>query len=974
MSYETHGLIGRGGMGVVYRATDTALRREVALKLITPELAADVRFRERFLQESQLAASLDHPHVVPVYASGEIDGQLFLAMRLVEAGDLRQLLPLAPERALALLGQIASALDAAHAHGLVHRDVKPANILVDADDHAYLTDFGISKQLGGVTTDTGRLVGSLDYLAPEQIAGDPVDARTDQYALACVLYECLAGTPAFRRDSEAETLWAHMRAEFAPLRGRDHVFRRAFARDPRRRYASCRELIEAARAPRRRHRGRIVAGIAAAALLALAVRDGPAGRPGASAVLTLAADGTVDAFVEAVTVPSNLAVGEGAVWVIDSESESVARIASGAATRFRAGPRPVDIAAGAGAVWVATGAGASDPITTTAVARVDPRSLRVTATANLSRTPSRYGPVASEGFPLLAVGAGAVWAIGVDNRIYRIDPASGHVVARIKVDARVHTLAAGAEGVWFLNWSDTTVTRIDPATNRIAERIPIRSDGLAGIAVGGGSVWVTSPGDGRLWRIDHGRARAIDVGGALFVSYRDGVVWTGNFQDGVLSRVDARTNAVTRRVSIEGLQALAAGAGTAWVSVAGRAHRGALPAAVCGGIESGGTPPDVLIASDFPLQGAGAETTRGLADAVRWVLKDHGFRAGRFTVGYQSCDAATAQTGGYENRRCAANATAYTRVPQVVAVIGPWVSFCAQHMIPALNRAPGGPLALVSPSNTDPGLTRGSTALYPTGVRNYARVIPRADVQGAALALFAQRLRLRRVYLLSSPQADSMASITAPFRRTAQRLHVGIAGAGSYPVETRGHAAVADAAARARPDGIVIDGGLYTGGGELIRALRARLGADVAILVGDQFAVPDVLKIAGRSAHGVHVARSEALPDAGSLTVAGARFAEHFGTAARRGMAMNAAEAAEVVLAAIARSDGTRASVLRSLQGLRVHDGILGSFTFDRGDIAPASVTVLRITGNTPPGVVLPIDLDGAVVERVIEVSAALSG
>ena len=225
----------------------------------------------------------------------------------------------------------------------------------------------------------------------------------------------------------------------------------------------------------------------------------------------------------------------------------------------------------------------------------------------------------------------------------------------------------------------------------------------------------------------------------------------------MVTRVDGRTNAVTKQVRIEAVQSLAVGAGSAWVSVAGGTRDGALPAAACTAVESGGATPDVLIASDLPLQGNDADVTRGLADAIRWVLKDHGFRAGRYVVGYQSCDESTAQTGNYERRRCAANANAFARAEQVVAVIGPFSSFCAQLQIPILNRAPGGPLALVSPSNTDPGLTRGPPIepgtseldrYYPTGTRNYARVIGRADVEGVALALLAQRLRLARVYLL----------------------------------------------------------------------------------------------------------------------------------------------------------------------------------------------------------------------------------
>ncbi len=253
--YRVESLVGRGGMGVVYRATDLSLERPVALKLIAPELAEDERFRARFLREPRLAASLDHPNVIPIYEAGERDGQLYLAMRFVDGSDLQSLLEregeLPPERALAVLAQVASALDAAHRGALVHRDVKPANVLVEEQGHAYLTDFGITKQVGGDSTDTGRVVGTLDYLAPEQIRGDPVDGRTDSYALACVLYECLAGAPPFRRPTEAETLWAHMQEEPPAVTGRpelDPVLRKALAKDPDDRYSTCSELIEAAAA------------------------------------------------------------------------------------------------------------------------------------------------------------------------------------------------------------------------------------------------------------------------------------------------------------------------------------------------------------------------------------------------------------------------------------------------------------------------------------------------------------------------------------------------------------------------------------------------------------------------------------------------------------------------------------------------------------------------------------------------------
>src|SRR5262245_63508587 len=187
--YRLEDEVGRGGMGVVYRATELGLDRPVALKLIAPELAGDAWFRERFLRESRLAASIDHPGILPVYAAGEDEGELYLATRFVAGTDLRSLLeqegPLEPDRALPLLEQVADALDAAHDRGLVHRDVKPANVLVDSANHCYLCDFGLTKQLGesSGTTVAGPLVGTFDYLAPEQIRKDPVDGRADRSAL-----------------------------------------------------------------------------------------------------------------------------------------------------------------------------------------------------------------------------------------------------------------------------------------------------------------------------------------------------------------------------------------------------------------------------------------------------------------------------------------------------------------------------------------------------------------------------------------------------------------------------------------------------------------------------------------------------------------------------------------------------------------------------------------------------------------------
>ncbi|MFE9097395.1 serine/threonine-protein kinase [Streptomyces sp. NPDC007264] len=265
--YRIEDEIGRGGMAVVYRARDLRLDRTVALKLLAPQLTRNDTFRRRFTHESRAAAAIDHPNIVPVYEADETDGVLYIAMRYVAGRDLRHLLdregPLPLATALRIAAQVASALDAAHDHGLVHRDVKPGNILVaqgtdsDHPEHVYLTDFGLTKKslsLSGFTT-AGQIVGTLDYVAPEQISGKPVDGRCDVYGLGCVVYETLAGTPPFRRDDDMALLWAHQYDQPPPLTEQrpdldasvDGVFAKALAKDPDQRYGSCLAFVSALR-------------------------------------------------------------------------------------------------------------------------------------------------------------------------------------------------------------------------------------------------------------------------------------------------------------------------------------------------------------------------------------------------------------------------------------------------------------------------------------------------------------------------------------------------------------------------------------------------------------------------------------------------------------------------------------------------------------------------------------------------------
>ena len=312
--YRIDGTLGEGGMGTVYRATQLSLERVVAFKVVAPTLSDDISFRDRFRREGQLQAALDHPHIVPVYEAGEADSLLFLAMRLIEGTTLKALITsgqLGDRRSLRLLTQMGDALDAAHAKGLVHRDVKPQNILVGAGDHAYLTDFGLTKARGGtVVTEAGHFVGTIDYIAPEQARGEIATAASDVYSLTCVLCECLTGQPPFVRASEERTLFAHLadpppqlsalRSDLPPAI--DELVARGMAKDPAERPESARELMLEAR--------RALGALPAAAPAepeAGATRLAPAPQAGATRIATAADVATGAAALPAPGAPAQTA-------------------------------------------------------------------------------------------------------------------------------------------------------------------------------------------------------------------------------------------------------------------------------------------------------------------------------------------------------------------------------------------------------------------------------------------------------------------------------------------------------------------------------------------------------------------------------------------------------------------------------------------------------------------------------------------
>ncbi len=584
--YTLESLVGRGGMGEVFRAVDGHLARAVALKVLAPGLVHDEASRDRILRESQLAASIDHPNVIPVYAAGEADGHVYIAMRLVEGSDLRSVLRrdarLEPARAIALVAQVASALDAAHARGLVHRDVKPSNVLIDSQqerEHCYLADFGItttSSDLAPVDV-SQRLLGTLAYVAPEQVRGDPVDARADVYSLGCLLFECLTGEVPFVRDSDIAVVFAHLEEPPPKPSERvgelpseiDAVIARALAKQPEDRYETCGELVDDARRalgvdePQRPRRWLATALAAVAVLavagaaIAVAVRSGSGAQeaPTGSVVRIDPASGSVKATYRLSAHPAAVAVGP-QVWVTDYRQSTLWRIdpRTGAQTSIGAIGNPRAVAMLAGLVYVGSdgpsAAGGNvtryDALTGSRVDSVDVVPCSVAAgdgvayasgcpnVNRLSTGPGKLRQVQRTVIPMpapataehvrttlfgLAVGEGAVWAIGdaLDHRLFKIAPRSGRLLAIIPLPIAPQRIAVGAGAIWITDALHDVLVKLDPASGRVLRRIPV-SGGADGVAVGAGGVWVATGIAGQVVHVDPASGRIvgrIDVGPGL---------------------------------------------------------------------------------------------------------------------------------------------------------------------------------------------------------------------------------------------------------------------------------------------------------------------------------------------------------------------------------------------------------------------------------------------------------------------------
>lgn len=404
------------------------------------------------------------------------------------------------------------------------------------------------------------------------------------------------------------------------------------------------------------------------------------------------------------------------------------------------------------------------------------------------------------------------------------------------------------------------------------------------------------------------------------------------------------------RRGLTGLFALAALSVTA-ASAAGAFQVQPLPSSFCSKVVSGGVgAPDFVIVSDLGLQIPNSGVPATMVAAIKFVLAHHGFKAGRYSIGYQSCDDSTPQHPSGDLAKCAANAKAYAADASVVGVVGAWNSSCSAVELPLLDRSPTGPLALVSPTNTATGLTHASGGsapgepgrYYPSGRRDFVRLVAPDDFQGIAAALLAKQLQLHRVFVLDDAESYGL-DVAGGFNKAAGNLGLPLAGSASWGVSQARFTDVVKRVARAHPDGVFLGGYACPSCGALIKELRARVPT-ARIIAPDGFLPVDaIVKAAGRAADGMYV-MEPGLPPSKFGTL-GQELQRKFGkTNAERGGAPVAAQAVEVLLDAIARSDGTRSSVTSHILTDPVHGGILGNFSFDRnGDMTPSPVTVHRV-------------------------------
>ena len=736
-----------------------------------------------------------------------------------------------------------------------------------------------------------------------------------------------------------------------------------------------------------RSRGRllIAAGclLAAAAIAAVLVATLRGSDSPARAVLGPDAVGAVDPSTgnvsSAVRVPggpARLASGGSRLWVGSDRSRTVSAVDTrngNVVDVVAPGAYPTDLALGEGALWVLDRDRG-------VVVQIDPAYAEV----------KRRIPLGVEGQPALhdrniadpwaiAAGAGGVWVTDGSPRLRRLDPASLGRSRAIDTGSPLGGVLATPRALWAISGPRAEVLRLDPRSGRVLLRIPIVSrPGFASpypiaIEQGFGSLWVLNANTGTVSRVDpsmRGVTATIPIGqehGPVRLATGRGRVWVAS-SDGTLTAIDPAANRVSHTQVAHGLNDVAVSGGRAWVTAAngsgiasspavgtGPGATTALAPTTCSPVyHRSGVSPQYLVAADMPLQGQQGAVGAQVAAATQLMMREHRFQAGRFPLGFQVCDATTAAQTAQGADRCQSNGRAYAADPSVIAVIGPFLSGCAAEQVPITNRAPHGPLAQVSPSNTFTGLTLPLASPlhppfpqrnFPTGTRSYARVIAPDDAQGIVDAIEARRLGVKRAVVVDDAEAYG-SYLAGVFRRVASRQGMRIVGSMHVPLfapAAAGRRAAHDLL-RTRPDGVYVAGYYSVSALAFIREARRLLGPRL------QFVVPDgyLDELAGRLgpvAEGIAVTVPGRPVEA--LGPRGRAFADRLEAATGTrpsAFAIYGGAATELVLDAIARSDGTRASVVRALFHSHLRNSILGDYRITpTGDTSATDVAVYRI-------------------------------
>jgi DNA-binding SARP family transcriptional activator/ABC-type branched-subunit amino acid transport system substrate-binding protein len=740
-----------------------------------------------------------------------------------------------------------------------------------------------------------------------------------------------------------------------------------------------------------------------AAIAAVVLASSGGGRAGLASLapnslgLIDPATGQLRASIPVAGTPARVRVSGRQVWVSSDEARTVSLIDPGVpsiAKDVQVGEFPSDFAVGKEAVWV--------------IDRVQGRLMKISpdyasvvgsasigSTETVSSIDDRYDLDPWS----IAAGTDGVWITDGSSLLREADPGSGSIVHRYDLHVALNDVTVGEGAVWAISGSTASVLRIDPHSGRVTARIMIvasrgaQSPYPIAIATGLGSVWVLNATAASVTRIDPVQAgvmATIPIGIERVprrLAVGDGAAWVAN-GDGTLSRIDATTNTLKTTTVAPSLYDVGVGVGGVWVTSGSAIAGGSLAATTPAGAPAQALPgsqcspiysapharPRYLIVSDLPLGGFSGlhDPSAQIEQAILFVLRERGFRAGRFMMGYQACDDYNiAQTSALTVwARCAPNMRAYTADRSVIGVIGPFNSPCAAGEIAIANRAPGGPLVMISPTTTEVGLTHAAPGsqpgepgiYYPTGTRNFARIVASDDVQAAADVQLASQLGLRRVFIAHDGfqgPAPYGIGIAQSFAQTANRIGLGIVGVGTWPLpagngNTANLPAVASyvrAITRTHPDAIFLGG--FEGDptvAPMIQGLRAAMPG-VQLIAPDGFAFfPQLMHDVGHAVEGMAVSEPEIAPSL--LRGPGQQFVAQFGKQIDGTFYPSTAygaQAAEILLEAIARSNGTRASVTKALFATHVRNGITGSFAFTpTGDTTAGSVTIIRIERGQP--------------------------